>query len=117
MAARETDGRREQLRERASAGCVRPDGGGARGGSSEAGGAYEGDGDGFMGQGRGRRPAQGLNNNGKTVNDRAGHARHEDPALPFGERELNPIARGPLTTSTSVDLPLSLPQFPHSLIT
>ena len=49
MAAREADGRREQLRERASAGCVRPDGGGARGGSSEAGGAYEGDGVGFMG--------------------------------------------------------------------
>ena len=47
MAAREADGRREQLRERASA--VRPDGGGARGSSSEAGGAYEGDGDGVMG--------------------------------------------------------------------
>ena len=42
MAARETDGRREQLRERVSAGCVRPDGGGAGGGSSEAGRAYEG---------------------------------------------------------------------------
>ena len=45
MAARETDGRREQLRERMSAGCVRPDGGGAGGGSSEAGRAYEGDGE------------------------------------------------------------------------
>ena len=44
MAAREADGRREQLRERVSAGCVRPDGGGAGGGSSEAGRAYEGDG-------------------------------------------------------------------------
>ena len=42
MAAREADGRREQLRERVSAGCVRPDGGGAGGGSSEAGRAYEG---------------------------------------------------------------------------
>ena len=50
MAAREADGRREQLRERVSAGCVRPDGGGAGGGSSEAGRAYEGDGrDGVMG--------------------------------------------------------------------
>ena len=42
MAAREADGRREQLRERVSAGCVRPDGGGAGGGSSEAGRAYKG---------------------------------------------------------------------------
>ena len=41
MAAREADGRREQLRERVSAGCVRPDGGGAGGGSSEAGRAYD----------------------------------------------------------------------------
>ena len=49
MAEREADGRREQLRERVSAGCVRPDGGGAGGGSSEAGRAYEGDGDGVMG--------------------------------------------------------------------
>ena len=41
MAEREADGRREQLRERVSAGCVRPDGGGAGGGSSEAGRAYD----------------------------------------------------------------------------
>ena len=49
MAAREADGRREQLRERVSVGCVRPDGGGAGGGSSEAGRACEGDGDCVMG--------------------------------------------------------------------
>jgi hypothetical protein len=29
-----------------------------------------------------------LYDSGKTVNDREGPARHEDPALPFGEREL-----------------------------
>ena len=77
MAAREADGRREQLRERASAGCVRPDGGGVGGGSSEAGRVYEGDGDGVMG-------CEGVDG---LSNDRAGHARHEDPVLP--SRDVN----------------------------
>ena len=37
-------------------------------------------------QGRGRR-AHGLVNNGEMQKDRARHARHDGPALPFGERE------------------------------
>ena len=41
--------------------------------------------------------AQCVKGSGKTQigADRAGPARHEDPALPLRERELNPIARGP----------------------
>ena len=49
MVAREADGWREQQRERVSEGCVRPYGDGAGGGSSEAGRALDGDGDGVMG--------------------------------------------------------------------
>ena len=74
MAAREADGRREQLRERASEGCVRPDGGGVGGGSSEAGRAYEGDGDGVMG-------CEGVDG---LSNDRRGSAMHGGSILPFG---------------------------------
>ena len=41
---------------------------------------------------------------GKMQHDRAGHARHEGPVLPSGEREPGLIARGPLTTSTPADV-------------
>jgi hypothetical protein len=53
--------------------------------------------------GRGRR-ARSLRSSGKTQHDRAGHARHEGPALPFGEREPGAQLRAGLsTTSTSAE--------------
>ena len=80
--------------------------------SSEAGRAHAGD-DGDM---------ESLNNNGKMVNDRAGHARHEGPALfPSGSVSLNPIVRGPfdhelLGRAGAYVSPLSLPPIPISML-
>ena len=64
-------------------------GDGAGSSSSEAGRAHEGDG-GDMG-------CVGVDGKyiGKMQHDRAWPARHESPALPFGERESGLIARGP----------------------
>ena len=55
------------------------------------------------------RRVPSLNNNGRMANDRAGPARHEDPALRSRERELNPVLG-------ILSLPLR-PPFPTPLAT
>jgi hypothetical protein len=58
------------------------------------------------GRRRGRR-ARSLTRSGNLQHDRAWPARHESPALPFGERESElDCARAFLTTSSSVEAPM-----------
>ena len=56
---------------------------------------------------------ESLDNNGKMQHDRAGSARHEDPVeLPSRDVNRTQLRAGLQTTSSPVDLPLSLPQPP-----
>ena len=54
---------------------------------------------------------------GKMQHDRAGPARHEDPVLPSRDVNRTQLRAGLQTTSSPVDLPLSLPHSPLSLFT
>ena len=54
------------------------------------------------------------------VNDRAGHARHEDPVLPSRDVNRTQLRAGPRASDhelSSLDLPLSLPQSPILCLT